>query len=112
MAFLVVGVGFCWGRPRWLAAWHVAFHDLGMVDVVQDLHVGRADPRADLDAPGHVVEHVALVVDLAVEVLDTDVDLVLLREARDLLEGCDCVFDSNVIGDPVSAHGDAMVVDE
>jgi hypothetical protein len=48
------------------------------------------------------------VVDLAVEVLDTDVDLFLLREARDLLEGRDCVFDFNVIGDPVSVarHGD------
>jgi len=48
------------------------------------------------------------VVDLAVEVLDTNGDLLLFCEARDLFQRGNGVFDSHVVGNFISVarHGD------
>src|ERR1017187_4206423 len=46
----------------------IAVHNLGVIDIVEDLDARRIDALHDVHAPGDVVEHVVFVVDLAVEV--------------------------------------------
>jgi hypothetical protein len=53
-----------------------------------------------------VVEHVVLVIDLAVEVLQADGDLLLLRVAGDLLEGLDGVLDPDIVRDAPAIAGE------
>ena len=65
---------------------HVAFHDLHVVDVVEQLEPRRADFLHELDAPGRVIAHVVVVIHLAVEKLHADGDLFLLREADNPLQ--------------------------
>src|SRR5437016_13039239 len=48
----------------------VTFHDLHVIDVVEQLDAGRVDGLDDLHSPGGVVAHVVVVVDLTVEKLD------------------------------------------
>lgn len=45
----------------------VPFHDLHVVDVIEELEGGGVDPIAEAQAPGGGVAFVALVVDLAVQ---------------------------------------------
>src|SRR5947208_286355 len=52
----------------------IPVHDLRVIDVVENLHARRIHPLHHVDAPGDVVEHVVLVVHLAVQVLDAEVD--------------------------------------
>src|SRR5690349_16771548 len=59
---------------------HIAFHDLHMIDVVQQLYVGRAYALHHGGTERGVVALVAGVVDLAVEQLDADRDAVLRGE--------------------------------
>ena len=74
------GSGRCTGGcPGW---WdHVPFHDLHVVDVVEQLESLRADALAKLHAPGGMVAHVISVVHLAVEQLHADGDLVFSASA-------------------------------
>ena len=88
---------------------HVAFHDLHVVDVVEQLEVARPDALHQLDAPGRVVAHVVLVVDLAVEQLHLEDDAGLLRRGHDLLEGLDAVLHAGLA---VDAAGVARETDD
>src|SRR5260370_37614282 len=45
----------------------IAFHDLHVVDVVQELDAGGIDGLNDLDAPGGVVAHIVSVVGVSFE---------------------------------------------
>src|SRR6266850_4483751 len=56
----------------------IPFHDLHVIDVVEQLDAGRDDGLDHLHSPGGVVAHVVVVVDLAVEKLDADGDAVVL----------------------------------
>ena len=56
----------------------VAVHDLGVVDVEQDLHPGRIHALHHVDSPREVVEHVVLVIHLAVQILHADRDALVL----------------------------------
>ncbi len=76
----------------------VAFHDLGVIDVVENAEARRADLFGDGDAEGHAVELIVLVIDLAVEVLHADVDLALLGAADGFLDAVDAVADAFVVG--------------
>lgn len=58
----------------------VAFHDLHVVDVVEQFDPRRVDRLDNLKAPGGVVTHVVVMVDFAVEELDTDGDAVVFAD--------------------------------
>jgi len=53
---------------------------------------GEVDGLDDLHTPGGVVAHVVVVVDLAVEELDADVDAVVLGDFLDAVETGDGIF--------------------
>ena len=76
----------------------VAFHDLHVVDVVQQLEARRRDALHDLHGPRRVVGLVVLVIDLAVQHLEAERDAVLLGRRRDALEAGDAVGDSLAVG--------------
>ena len=76
----------------------VALHDLHVVDVVQQLHVGRGHALHDLDPVDSVVALVVLVIDLAVEQLDDHRDVVLFGNGLDSVETCDRVGDRLIVG--------------
>ena len=86
---------------------HVPFHDLHVVDVVEQLEVARADPLDQLDAPGRVVAHVVLVVDLAVEQLHLEDHAGLLRRGDDLPEGLDAVLHPGLAVDAAAVAREA-----
>src|SRR5215510_13104544 len=73
---------------------HIAFHDLHMVDVVQDLQSRRRDALHHLRGPRGVVGMVVLVIDLAVQHLEAERNAVFFRRGRDALEACDAVGDA------------------
>src|SRR5262249_9229044 len=83
----------------------IAFHDLHVVDVVEQLDVGRVDGRDDLDAPGGVVAHVVVVVDFAVEKFEADVDAVVLGDFLELVESHDAILDAFGVGHTVAIAG-------
>jgi len=86
----------------------VAFHDLHVVDVEEKLDAGRVDGLDDLDAPGGVVAHVVVVVDLAVEEFHANGDAVVFGEFLHAVEAGDGVFGAFFVGHPraVSGKGD------
>ena len=45
----------------------VSFHDLHVIDVVEQLNMGRVDPFDDLDAPGRAIALIVEMVDFAIE---------------------------------------------
>ena len=64
----------------------VAFHNLHVVDVVQQLEAGRRDLIHEVDAPRGAVAHVVLVVDLGVQELHDDRHAELLRQGSEPLQ--------------------------
>src|SRR3979490_686259 len=84
-----------------------AFHDLHVGDVEEELDAGRVDGMDDLDAPGSVVAHVVVVVDLAVEELDADGDAVVLGDFFDAVEAGDGVFGALFVGHASAIAGES-----
>ena len=76
----------------------IAFHNLSVVDIIKNLDSLGADLFADLDAPFDIVEHIVLVVDLAVEIFEADVDLFLLGKSRDLFQCDGGIFSAYIVG--------------
>ena len=95
------------------AADDVAVHDLDVVDVEEQLQVGRADPLDDVDAVVGVVALVAgmplhrVRADAGVEHLEAEGDPLLLGVADDLLEALDAVVGADVVGDALAHAGEA-----
>ena len=84
----------------------VAFHNLHVVDVVEELDAGGVDLFADADAPGGVVCHVVLVVAFAVKELKVDGDAVVFRDGLETLEAEDAVAGAFVIGHAHAVAGE------
>jgi RNA polymerase sigma-70 factor (ECF subfamily) len=82
---------------------HVAFHDLHVIDVVEQLEALRADAFDQLNSPGRVVAHVIVVVMFAVEQFHANVHLVLFSDWRNALEP-----DSAVLQTLLVAHSLAV----
>ena len=91
---------------------HVSFHDLHVVDVVEQLEVLRADPLAQFDTPYSVVAHVVRVVDLAVEQFHHGEDLVFLADRHDALEADRALVESLLVWHPGAVAGKADDVPE
>src|SRR5258708_4010417 len=85
----------------------VAFHDLHMIDVVEELDAGRIDSLDDLDAPGAVVAHVVVVVDFTVEQLDADGDAVVLGDFFDTIEAGNGVLGAFFVGHTFAVAGES-----
>jgi len=64
----------------------IPFHDLHVVNVLQQLEALGTDPLAQLNTPTRVVAHVVFVIDLAVEQFHHQIDLVLFTDSDDSLE--------------------------
>ena len=64
----------------------VAFHNLHVIDVVQQLHPRRADGVDDIGAKRRPIPLIVLVIHLAVQELDADRDAVALGRWGDTLE--------------------------
>ena len=83
----------------------VTFHDLHVIDVEEELDARRVDGLDDLHTPGGVVAHVVVVVDLAVEKLDADVDAVVLGDFLDAVETGDGIFGALLVGHAFAIAG-------
>src|SRR5690348_12735866 len=64
----------------------VSFHDLHMVDVIKQLHVGRIYFLYHAYPPRGVIAHVVRMINLAVEKLQTDDDAVIVRYFLDTIQ--------------------------
>src|SRR5262249_8772648 len=84
----------------------VAFHDLGVIDVVQNPDARRVYPLAHLDAPPHLVEMVVLVVDFAIQVLEAEGDLLVLSHRLDAVEIGDRIRDSLLVTQAAAVPGE------
>src|ERR1019366_2847297 len=86
----------------------IAIHDLGVIDIVENLDARRIDALHDVHAPGDVVEHVIFVVDLAVEILHADSDALNLGVGLYFIEEGHAVGGAFGIGHAfaVAAEGD------
>ena len=86
----------------------VPFHDLHVVDVVEDLHAGRVDGPDDLE---RVVHAVADVVDVSagfrVEDLDEDRDVLGFGDGGARLEAADRVLDADAVLHPAAVAEEA-----
>jgi len=80
----------------------IAFHNLGVVDVVEDFEAVGADLFADLDAEFHIVEHIVLVVDFGVEIFEAKGNIFLLCSADDFLNAFDGIFDAVFLADTIA----------
>src|SRR5205085_7164054 len=87
---------------------HVPFHDLHMVNVVQQAEAGRTHLLGQLHAPLGAVVHVVLVIDLAVEPFHANGHLLFLGQADDVLQTQNAVFESFLVGHalPIARHAD------
>src|SRR6202158_5472078 len=85
----------------------VTFHDLHVINVVEQLDAGRINGLDDLHSPSGVVAHVVFVVDLAVEELDADGDAVVLGDFLDAVETGDGVFGALFVGHPIAVAGES-----
>src|SRR5467141_1253451 len=83
----------------------VTFHDLHVIDVVEQLDAGRINGLDDLHSPSGVVAHVVVVVDLAVEELDADGDAVVLGDFLDAVETGDGVLGALFVGNAIATAG-------
>jgi hypothetical protein len=70
---------------------HIAVHDLRVVDVIENFHARRIHPLHHIDAPCHVIEHVAAMIHLAVEQLHADGDALHLGVSLDVVQKRDAV---------------------
>ena len=80
----------------------VAVHDLGVIDVIEDLHPRRIHPLHHVDPPGHVVEHVVLVVHFAVQQFHADCDALILGLPFDLIKKSHAVVRARAIVHPLA----------
>ena len=89
---------------------HIALHDLHVVDIEQQLHPRRIEPLYDRGAESAPITLVVLVVDLAVEQFQANIDAVLLGQRCDLTQTSDAVGDAFLVAapTPVSEHGDEI----
>src|SRR5262245_24683220 len=80
----------------------VSVHDLRVVDVVENLHPWRVDARHDIEAPGDVIEHVVLVIHLAVQILNAQRHALVLGLRLDPVQERDTVVGALPIVHPVA----------
>ena len=80
----------------------IALHDLHVIDVVQELHARRSDGFHDGDAERRSITLVILVIDLAVEQLQTDRDAVIFGSLFDAVEGIGAVGGRLLVGHPAA----------
>src|SRR5256884_201848 len=83
----------------------VTFHNLHVINVVEQFDAGRIDGLDDLHSPGGVVAHVVVVVDLAIEELDADGDAVVLGDFLDAVETGDGVLGALFVGHAIAIAG-------
>ena len=83
----------------------VPFHYLHMVNIIQQLEVGRADTTAQLDAPNRMIALVILM-PYAIEKLHRQHDIVLLCQRHQALQALRTVFPSLQVGQAVAASGE------
>src|SRR5467141_88433 len=83
----------------------VTFHDLHVIDVVEQLDAWRINGLDDLHSPSGVVAHVVFVVALAVEELDADGDAVVLGDFLDAVETGDGVLGALFVGNAIATAG-------
>ena len=75
----------------------VAFHNLHVIDVVQQLEIIRADLLAEFHAPGRVVALIVLVIDLGVQQFHHDDDLVLLSHRHQALNAFGAILNALLV---------------
>jgi len=83
----------------------VAFHDLHVVDVEEELDARGVDGLDDLDAPGSVVAHVVVMIDFAVEKFHADGDAVIFGDFFDAVEAADRVLGALFVGHAIAVAG-------
>src|SRR6266567_4284313 len=76
----------------------IAFHDLHVIDVEEELDAGRVDGLDNLNAPSGVVAHVVVVVDLAIEEFQADGDAIVVGDFLDAVETGDGIFSAFFVG--------------
>src|SRR5512146_445855 len=79
---------------------HVAFHDLHVIDVVEQLDARRSDALHDLHAERRVIGLIVVMIDFAVEELEAECHTVLFGRRRQALEPRDAVGDAFTVGEP------------
>ncbi len=83
----------------------VAFHDLHVIDVEEQFDARGVDGLNDLDAPGGVVAHVVVVIDLAVKQFNADGDAVVFGNFFDAVEAGDGIFGALFVGHALAVSG-------
>src|ERR1019366_7238317 len=84
----------------------IAFHDLHVVDVVEQLYARRAHGLDHFDAPTGVVALVVLVVHFAVEQFQANGDARVLGDFGDALEPQDAGVAACVVGEALAVAGE------
>ncbi len=84
----------------------VAFHDLHVIDVVEQFHPWRVYALHHIDAPGGVVALIVVVVDLAVQQFHADVDAGIFGHFLDTVQADDAVFFADVVGEALAIAGE------
>src|SRR5258708_26284016 len=84
----------------------VTFHDLHVIDVVEELDARGVDGLDPVDAPGGVVADVVVVVELAVEELHADGDAVVFGDFFDAIEADDGVLGAFFVGHAAAISGE------
>ncbi len=76
----------------------IAFHDLHVVDVIQQLHIRRVHLLHHVHSPGRVVAHVIVMVALAVEQLQADRHAMIFRDLLHAIQPGNRVARAFVVG--------------
>ena len=84
----------------------IAFHNLHVVDVVQELHVRRIHLLHHLHTPGGVIAHVILVIHLAIQQFHADGDAVILGNFLDSIQSNDGILRPLLIGETGAITGE------
>ncbi len=84
----------------------IAFHDLHVIDVVEELHAGGFDAFAEFDTPGGAVALVVGVVDLAVEELHAEGDVLVFGLLDDFADEGDAVVHAFGVGELAAVAGE------
>ena len=90
----------------------ISFHDLHVVDVVEQFEMVACDLFAQFDAPGGQIAHVVGVIDPAIEKLHVEDDIFFLGHRSDLAQRFGAVLHSGFAVDPASVSGEADHVSE
>lgn len=83
----------------------VAFHNLEVINIVEQLDTRRVHALAYIDAPGGVIAHVILVIHFAVEKLHANGDAPILRVRFDAIQKSDAVIGAFRIGHAPAVAG-------